>query len=584
MLQFWNLLVVCILLTHGSELNDLAEMAKKLLETGPTNPNTRFEKVYDDVFCMDRPPGFDPPIFTGKVETVKECKARCVSEVACSYMAFWIKTKKCQLYSTCFTQKADGQNRIMLMRRVTSCENELYRYYDLIMKEFPEHVLRPMYIPFEWETTIVPNSPYPNPNFFCRCIGACWMLCGIFLKRGSWEFPKMMERWGFEDTETMKPFFVLGNLNSRFGGERNFLVFADTPPKAIAEMQVIEHLLDDEVEKPGCIHISQCIRGVPNGKEPLQKRPFQSGEPVYLLGDDILRVGTNLPVTCITVQAMRSWIIRSQDTTAETEGFRDPLGRTLDGRERMNVKEDYTIVFMFDELAMSTGICSDRDLSGELPRESEQFAPGPADPDTSGLSTELEELDLSPDEPGPSKAVRKASRKKKGKKKVSSSQAGPSQAGPSSSDMESFGEAQSLPASLMGSPILEASSPASEPRPESLPSDVMHSGSPEAAPERLKVVLSKSDVDKLKRSFQEAKARREKGGPSQEEHVSETLIKNEFDSKDQEEPVASNSTESFHKVLPDLGIFCGFLMLLSWCFPTSTRKRQDAYLEFQDEI
>jgi len=577
-------LLLYIVVSHGSgsSSTDLGDMAQQLTMHGGHDPNPTFEKIYEDVFCKDRPPQFDPPIFTGKMDNVKDCKAKCVSEMKCLYMAFWVKTKKCQLYNSCYSQKSDAGQRILVLRRVTPCEQEVENYVEKMRHEFPVATLRPMFMPNEWEKSIVPKSSWPNPNFFCKCIGISWMMCGIFLLDASWEFQGLMSRWTFNDLPNMKPFFVLSNGNNRFGAEKYYLAYADTPPRALAELQIIEHIIDEESGiRPGCLHISQCIRGSKTGNEPIQKRPFQSGEPVYVLETDKFAAGTNLPVVCIAVQAMRSYLIDIVDQLKDDGSFLDPLGRSNGPKEKLTIKEDYHILFIFDDMAMDTGICNSDGISDPTDFQGEQAEEGD---ETEDLSSQMEQMKLEQSQideeaAGPSRAVPKKKRRAGKKKKTSSSsQAGPSsQAGASSAESPSTeGGFQSLPSSLAGSPLVQltpGSPSAGSPKPESLPSSLLSAGSPEPKP---KVVLSKSDVDKLKRSFQEAKSRREKGSGSgeKEEHVSQTS---------KSETIESGKAFFSFTRFPYILFVFGFLLLAIAHRILWKTSSGDIYIEFKNE-
>jgi len=592
-LRKWNsVLLLYILISHGSERSstDLGDMATQLIMHAGNDPSHTFEKIYEDVFCKDRPPQYDPPIFTGRLDNVKDCKAKCVSEQKCLYMAFWVKTKRCQLYNSCYTQKSDPGQRILVLRRVTPCEQELENYVEKMLLEFPVGTLRPMFMPNEWEKSIIPKSSWPNPNFFCKCIGISWMMCGIFLLDASWEFQALMTRWTFDDLPNMKPFFVLTNGNNRFGGEKYYLAYADTPPRALAELQIVEHIIDEEAGiRPRCLHISQCIRGSRTGNEPIQKRPFQSGEPVYVLGHDRFLVGTNYPVVCVAVQAMRSYLTGICDELGDDGLFSDPLGRSHGRKEKLTIKEDYHILFIFDDLAMDTGICNTDGVSPEAQSEPAEQGEELEDVSSQMEQLQLEQSQMNPDsEPGPSRAVpRKKKRAGKKKKASLSSQAGPSsQPGASSAESPSTESGfQSLPASLAGSPLVHmtpGSPTAGSPQPESLPSSLLSAGSPES---KMKVVLSKADVEKLKRSFQEAKSRREKGSSAEkEEHVSQISKNEKIFSSNMDDKTRVGASVFSLSTSPYIILVFGLLILATMHTTISRTSSGDVYIEFKNEL
>merc|ERR1719204_2833975 len=172
----------------------------------------------------------------------------------------------------------------------------------------------------------------------------------------------MLDRFRPEDEDNMHPFFLMKFSLRRYGAERRLLAYTRKPAlKALAEIQVIENGDNHGRSVPGCVHIDQCIRGTPGGLEPIQKRMWQNGEPIYVFNPDAMLVGTPSSIPCIAVKAMRSWMMNS-DVTMDG-GFVDPLGRVArneDGsiRVRMTIEVDYYIFFVFDDAAMKTGICS----------------------------------------------------------------------------------------------------------------------------------------------------------------------------------------------------------------------------------
>jgi len=566
-----------------------------------------FEKVHEDVYCNDGAP-FQPPFFSGNVKTVRDCKLKCINDPRCAYMAYWLKTKKCETYFTCFSQTRDGNNKILVFKRVSICEQERDKYYNLMAKEFPRNFIRPLYMPFEWEKNAGPRSNHRQPNIHCKCTGMSWLTCGIFATEETPEFELFNDRFDPNYKEKMKPFFVLSNGLSKYGGEKKFLAFAEQKQglTLFAELQLFEFVPNGRTKtfrqsNPGCIHMRQCVDGTPGGICPVQARPFESGEPVYIMRHDSKFVGTTQRLVCISVKGLRSHLM--EEECLKDGGFRDPLGRqpmTQDGPvDILTIDEFYYMFFLFDDAAMGTGICSPQ-----------SHTPTKA-PTTVGYGEQLRKAlehvtleeggsggeEVSP--PAPGAAVRKSRSKssKKKKKKSGSSQserssplspqltatspiddadlsdwryvgiARPSEAGPSTI---------AGPSTPVQSPELRATSPRSgEAGPSGLSSDVEYvpnyvfghtpnpgsdvedppyhsdsnAGSPESAPlpsilqavsptsptlimpqvgspDKPKLVLPDADLAKLRRSFEEAKARRGRK-KSGEDHVSSSLPSNE---------------------------------------------------------
>ena len=56
------------------------------------------------------------------------------------------------------------------------------------------------------------------------------------------EFDAVGGKLDVTDLEKMKPFFLLNTDLRKYGGESAFLAFLEPPPRAIAELQIIDHL------------------------------------------------------------------------------------------------------------------------------------------------------------------------------------------------------------------------------------------------------------------------------------------------------------------------------------------------------
>jgi len=569
---------ILILFCHeisGSSLAQLVEDKSAILK----DPDTPFNKVDDDVFCgdYDREKGtqsfFIAPLFSGKVDNFRDCKLNCINEVTCKYMAYW-RSKKCETYRSCYKRTKEPGSKIGLYRRQTPCEGTLVAYLEMIAREFPKDVIRSLYLPFEWDIYAGNRnalSRYDNPNFICFCTGLTWMTCGIFMTREAQqtEVVAVSDRLRPAADGSMKPpFRFKSNAMAKNGGDRRFIIF--TPPGqsefVLAELRLPEHAIDAFQNTAGCVHIKQCIATLPGGC-PIQRRPLESGEPVYIFKDSIAGYaipGREIPIACISVKGMRSYIVN--ENNKQGTGFVDPLGRLRhelgkEPRRRVNIPEDYVVYFAFDDLAMSSGICNWK----ESPDAAPASASGSGSAQASGLSVEEEMEQLGLDD-APAEGSGKKKKKKK-KKSAGSAQAGSSQAGTSSGETEDLQEgSKSAPSSQSPEfgPSEQGAGPSSLPNPElGLLGSPFSAGSPASDSDpRIRVVLSDTDIAKLRRSFAQGRERRAKGRDSRVE--------------------TSNKNNSFSLHINNLSIislmFIIFLMFSSTCF--FKKDTTNVYLEF----
>jgi len=560
----------------GSSIAHLIEDQSAILR----DPDTPFNKVDDEVFCDDyeREKGsqsfFVAPLFSGKVASFGDCKLKCINEIPCKYMAYW-RSKKCETYRSCFKRTKEPGSKISLYRKQSPCEGTLVAYLELISREFPKDTIRPLYLPFEWD--VYAGNPhvlskYDNPNFSCFCTGLTWMTCGIYLTREAQttEVRAVSDRLRPDDDGNMRaPFSFKPNAMSMYGGETRFIAF--TPPSGfvLAEFRLPEHAIDEFQDTAGCIHMKQCLAVLPGGC-PIQRRPLESGEPVYIFKDSIFGYAPEheTPLACISVKGMRSYIV-NEDNKQNT-GFVDPLGRLRheigkEPRRRVNIRQDYVLYFVFDDLAMSSGICNWK----EAPVEPSSSASGSGSAQAGGPSVEerMDQLGLE-DAPSSEGSGKGSKKKKKKKKSAGTSQAGPSQGGPSSGDTE---DPQEGPKSAPSSQSPEFGPRGEEvPGPSSLPDPLFGSsgspfsaGSPSSDPDpKIRVVLSDTDITKLKRSFAQAQERRAKGRDSRVE--------------------ISNNSMSIPLQKKILSIFSLSLMILIifWGICFSKKHTNDVYLEF----
>jgi len=583
------------------EIEYIANQAMKQLFLNPPertiqDPNTPFEKVHDDVYCGDRPPLFAMPLSSGKVENMRECKQKCLSERGCRYFAFWVKLKKCETYGTCWSQIPDSKNKVSVYRRVTPCEQARDFYYAQIVKAFDPHIIRPLYMAFEWEK-VPPRSDYPNPNFLCECTGIVWMTCSIFLDTAAYEFPIVFNKLDPSQggPEHMLPFRITKSELSPFGGENAMLTFSERRPGQAhvrAEIELPEYIIDPGMKIPGCIHISQCIAGTPGGQCGIQHRPFLSGEPVYILKRAVLtQKGQNEPHLCMSLKGLRSHML-NQET--ETYSFKDPYGRTVDGRAELST-EDFIIYWAFDDIGFSTGICGVGVSRPPAQSASQSSGAGPSGPSGSSLGP-ISAGSPASAESSEGEGKKKGKSKRGGKKhKKTRDPSDPrltallaAEAGSPSSDQEprSAPEFSSLSLGNIGRISSDSAldSALTIPRSggpgpsgvqsQSDDSPALDSDSPEIRPssyppsEKQRVVLSKSQVDQMRRSFEAAKARRASGRSSSEEHVAVAESHTPVD-------IEIHTESHFTKLFFFLTFFALFLYLLL----ISTTKTQDMYVD-----
>jgi len=502
-----------------------------------TDSNTPFFKVDDDVFCDDYEPEkgsesfFGRPLFSGRVATFGECKSKCINADKCKYMAYW-RSKKCETYLTCYKRSKDGTNKIGLYRKQSPCDGVRDVFQDLIAKEFEPNTLRPIHMPFEWEKyegNSVPLSISDNPNFLCFCTGVTWMTCGIFLQAASQtkEVIAIASRLKREPKEMM-PFAFMKNALADYGGEKRFLIYERSPsPGVTAELALMEHAIDYTQVTSGCLHINKCSS--PNC--PLQRRPLEPGDPVYIMKDSMIGYTTpnkEKPIDCISVKGLRSHVMQPENIGG---GFRDPLGRVREEigeppREKLTIDGDYLMFFVFDDVSILSGICTW--VYGTTEGRS-GGAVGPSEAGPSDLTEPISQMGLEDDPSG----KKKKKKKKKGKQLSGTSASSPdveegpkqadaeSLAGPSSSSPELSGNVQSSPSSMPEPSLLG---------PSSFPDHLLPPALQSTSDQKLRVTLSDSDIDKMRRSFKEAKARRESKRREQDDRLGVTsALKKAFD-------------------------------------------------------
>jgi len=572
------------------------------------DPNTPFEKVHDDVFCNDGPPAFQLPLATAFVANMRECKEQCWKDYKCIYMAFWVKTKKCQTYTSCYSQIADGTNRISVYKRVSPCESKLKDYTTRIASQFDQDILRPMYIPFEWQKNEAPNSvyaPQQQPNFYCRCTGLVWMTCGLFVYNTTAEFQILNDKFDPEDTANLAPFISAEGRLFKYGGESRYITYSDGElyPRVTAEIHPTEWTMHETMSLPGCVHIEQCIKGTPGGVCPVLKTPFQSGEPVYILKRDILYGrGANRKTLCISVKGLRSYILNAEPIGT----FKDPLGRinfmrlddedhsVLLRRQQLTLMEDYGMFFMFDDSAMATGICGPNPPRPppDIPSPDIQMPPTAS---KSGGSEAGPSSFGSGDGEDKPKKTRRGKKKKKERSSVSSDASSPVMGEPGSlplmPDEGAQEEAPPISRTVSDTALVSMnagamSSPDSgnEPGPTS-PFSFSDLEVPSTPGGKQKIVLTPREVAQLRRSFEAAKARRAGFKHARDERQEPPARISA--SKTSEFGLLSDTNEVFHSRFWVSTILLLLLLLSCSCFHSHLTNQQNAdkdYLLLEDEI
>lgn len=270
----------------------------------------------------------------------------------------------------------------------------------------------------------------------------------------------------------------------------------------------------------------------------------------------------------------------------ETYSFKDPYGRMVDGRADLQA-DDYIIFWVFDDIGFSKGICG---VGFSRP-------PVAGAPQSSGAGTSTQSGSF----PGPISAQSPASAEGsegEGKKKSKSKTRGGKKHkkardpadprltallaaeadSPSSDEPRSAPEFSSLSLGDVGrissdSALTMPGSGGAGPsgvKSQSDDSPEPFSDSPELRPssyppsEKQKVVLSKFQVDKMRRSFEAAKARRASERSSGEEHVAIAESQTPID-------VEIHTESNFTQVC----FFLVFFALFSYLLLLSATKTQD---------
>jgi len=85
------------------------------------------------------------------------------------------------------------------------------------------------------------------------------------------QFDALGVKFDLTDEANMKPFFLLATSMASHGAEAAFLAFLEPPPRAIAEIAIVDHVGFSQEEIPGCIHMWQCVDGTRGRNDPVLK-------------------------------------------------------------------------------------------------------------------------------------------------------------------------------------------------------------------------------------------------------------------------------------------------------------------------
>jgi len=375
MLHFFHIFVV-LLFAANEEIDALANMIGKMRASGAYRggdvpSDFKFEKIFEDLRCNDRAPHPYPPLYSKKVSTYSDCVRLCAGNLHCYYMAYWRQSRLCELTRTCFSKVGDGKSKIGLYRKITACEEKSTEQIAELVREFPSGTLRPMNIPFEWqvlkgEST---SSDFSTANMYCRCVSQSWRVCAIFISPGTDEFNILEQKFSRASDAEMEPFYYEDSPMAMIESSQLMLykrpditqignVFAK---QVYQEIKILDFDPTNPAKIPRCLNIHQCNAGTPGGVDPGLHRPFESGDPVWIMQKDIPLLAEKKNVACITMMGLRQLLQPQFEITERTQGlksFRDPFGRKNPlGDSWLILERDYVLLYVFDEKALSFQIC-----------------------------------------------------------------------------------------------------------------------------------------------------------------------------------------------------------------------------------
>lgn len=239
----------------------------------------------------------------------------------------------------------------------TPCREELGdeqrldgRYLRLIQNAFSEGTIR---------------IKYPNRNLFCRCFNPTWMQCSIWLKTLSHEFGVVSRKLDRTNPEAMFPFRLYTSVDNEDEDMNQSIVysypFRQPPVYAAMRVEIVPpNWPSDPVPQPrdrtpadqirggtqsamGQFHypdkvipLKLCTDGQNTGC-PITTTEFEVGQYVYIIKDDIQKVGEGKCVPCISAEGLRKLANTMQSRLQM--GFVDPF-RRRDGA-LMSIAADY---------------------------------------------------------------------------------------------------------------------------------------------------------------------------------------------------------------------------------------------------
>jgi len=370
--------VFLFILLHVAEIFDSSEGVKALhlINLPRTAGSPWFNKIYEDVRCDDvkRTQGLIDVSGTSTTTAFgnaafSQCRERCFQDHSCGFYAFWRKRNWCETYETCTSQSPDGKAQISVYQRLTECEAEILfapkKYVQTMQESFAAGMVR-------WDG--------PNKNFHCQCTTRSWMICVIYISAGTAEESAVNQKLNRQDQIGMKPFFIAPSI---VDPTRAPICYDDTMGLGQTKVHVELELL----QPPFCIPMQICSETPPSS---VNKYPFKSGDPVYILQSDEEQVKNGEPVICASVPGMRS--LSMSEFSIQNGGFKDPWGRKPD--KLLLVKRNYRMYFIFDQEQLALGICNQQkeSKSAQARRKKKAKAAASSDPGSaSSPSTPVEE-------------------------------------------------------------------------------------------------------------------------------------------------------------------------------------------------
>jgi len=303
-----------------------------------------FNKIYEAVRCdaVKRTQGLIDVSVTSTTAlgnaAFSHCRDRCFQDHSCGFYAFWRKRNWCETYETCTSQSQDGNAQISVYQRLTECEAEILfapkKYVQTMQESFASGMVR-------WEG--------PNKNFHCQCTTRSWMICVIYISPGTPEEGAVNQKLNRQDQIGMKPFFIAPSV---MDPARAPICYDDTMGLGHTKVHVELELLQPSF----CIPMELCSETPPSS---VNKYPFKSGDPVYILQSDEEQVKNGKSVICASVPGMRS--LSMSEFSIQNGGFKDPWGREPEAL--LLVKRNYRMYFIFDQEQLALGICNQPKVS-----------------------------------------------------------------------------------------------------------------------------------------------------------------------------------------------------------------------------